>query len=120
MGRIVHFEIPSDNPEKLTAFYKEIFGWTFQKWGDIEYWLATTGAQDKPGIDGAITRKNDSVPVTVNTIEVDDISKAMKDIPAHGGEVLSKEIMEIPDVGKFIYGKDPEGNIIGVLEGIKR
>ncbi len=115
MGRLVHFEIPSDHPEKLTSFYKEIFGWKFQKYGEMEYWLAETGSKDKPGIDGAITQRNKNVPYSVNTIEVEDIQQAMKSIPQQGGQVLS-EVMEIPSVGHFIYCKDPEGNIIGVLE----
>lgn len=119
MGKIVHFEIPSDNPERLSGFYKNIFGWSFQKWGEIEYWLATTGPSDKPGIDGAITQRNDNVRSTVNTIEIDSLEKAMKSIPENGGEILT-DIMEIPDVGKFIYAKDPEGNIIGVLEALQR
>ena len=39
MGRVIHFEIPAKSPEKLTGFYKDVFGWTFQKWGDMDYWL---------------------------------------------------------------------------------
>ena len=29
---IVHFEIPADNPERATQFYRELFGWEIQKW----------------------------------------------------------------------------------------
>ena len=115
MGRIIHFEIPSDSPEKLTSFYTKLFGWTFQKYGDMEYWLAGTGDKDKPGIDGAITQRTENVPCTVNTIEVDNIDQARKAIPQHGGQVIS-ETMDIPDVGKFAYCKDPEGNNFGILE----
>jgi predicted enzyme related to lactoylglutathione lyase len=28
---IVHFEIPADNPERATQFYRELFGWDIQK-----------------------------------------------------------------------------------------
>ncbi|MEO5570309.1 MAG: VOC family protein, partial [Bacteroidia bacterium] len=34
MSRISHFEIPSDHPEKSMSFYKHVFGWTFQKFGE--------------------------------------------------------------------------------------
>lgn len=115
MGRIIHFEIPSDSPEKLTSFYSEIFGWTYQKYGDMEYWLAGTGDKDKPGIDGAITRRSENVPYTVNTVEVNSIDQARQLIQQHGGQVLS-DTMDIPDVGKFAYCKDPEGNIFGILQ----
>ncbi|MEP7170640.1 MAG: VOC family protein, partial [Bacteroidota bacterium] len=43
MSRISHFEIPSDHPEKSMSFYNHVFGWTFQKFGEYEYWIATTG-----------------------------------------------------------------------------
>ena len=81
MGRIIHFEIPSDDPEKLTKFYSKIFGWTFHKYDGMASWLAGTGDTDKPGIDGAITLRNETVPYTVNTIEVESIDHAIQIIP---------------------------------------
>jgi predicted enzyme related to lactoylglutathione lyase len=30
--RIVHFEIPADDPARAMAFYGKAFGWTFDKW----------------------------------------------------------------------------------------
>ena len=38
MPRPVHFEIPTDNPDKAIQFYEKTFGWKFQKWdGPVEY-----------------------------------------------------------------------------------
>ena len=55
MGRIIHFEIPADQPERAIEFYKSTFNWTFEKWdGPMPYWMAMTGPQDQPGIYGAI------------------------------------------------------------------
>ncbi len=31
MSRVVHFEIPTDNPERAAGFYREVFGWQIQK-----------------------------------------------------------------------------------------
>jgi predicted enzyme related to lactoylglutathione lyase len=28
---LVHFEIPSNNPEKVRRFYEQLFGWKFNK-----------------------------------------------------------------------------------------
>ncbi len=30
--RIVHFEIPADDPARAMAFYQSAFGWSFDKW----------------------------------------------------------------------------------------
>jgi len=43
-ARIVHFEIPADDPQRAAAFYKKAFGWKIEKWpGPMEYWMVTTG-----------------------------------------------------------------------------
>ena len=34
MNRVIHFEIPADDPEKTIAFYRKVFGWKFQQFGD--------------------------------------------------------------------------------------
>ena len=31
-SRPVHFEIHAVDPERMAAFYSELFGWTIQKW----------------------------------------------------------------------------------------
>jgi uncharacterized protein len=30
-NRVVHFEIPCDNPLKTMDFFREVFGWSFQQ-----------------------------------------------------------------------------------------
>ena len=40
MPRIIHFELPADNPERAVMFYGDVFGWQFNKWGGpMDYWL---------------------------------------------------------------------------------
>jgi len=71
MARVVHFELPADDPERAVKFYEGVFGWQIQKWdGPQDYWLAHTGAPDTPGIDGAIMRRDPTMPSVVNTIDV--------------------------------------------------
>jgi len=57
MPRVIHFEIPADNPDRAVEFYKQVFGWKFDKWqGPQDYWLITTG-KGEPGIDGGMLRR---------------------------------------------------------------
>jgi len=59
MSRVVHFEIPVDDPERAGKFYANAFGWQIGSWGGpADYWICSTGAQDAPGIDGALTRRS--------------------------------------------------------------
>ena len=63
MNRITHFEIYTDDPEAVQPFYKDVFGWKFQKFegGPIEYWLITTGPDSDPGINGGLTRPREDL-----------------------------------------------------------
>jgi uncharacterized protein len=115
MARIVHFEIPVDDPERALAFYGKCFGWTFQKWdGPMEYWMVSTGPKEQPGIDGGILRRQPG-QVTTNTVQVEDIDQAMATVQANGGkEALPK--MALPGIGWIAYGIDPEGNVFGLFQ----
>lgn len=112
MPKVVHFEIPSDNPEKAVAFYKEVFGWKFQQWGTQHYWLATTGEDSEPGINGAIIKKNGPDHPVVNSIGIDDIDAVAAKITSNGCQIVVPK-MAIPGVGWVLYFKDPDGNITG-------
>jgi predicted enzyme related to lactoylglutathione lyase len=116
MPRVVHFEIPADNPEKLVEFYSEVFGWTIQKWnGPVEYWLVMTGPQDQPGIDGGIGRRTDGMSVTTNTLEVASVDEYAAKVTEAGGSVVRPK-MAIPGVGYLAYCKDPDGNVFGIMQ----
>ena len=58
MPRVVHFEIPADDLPRAVKFYADVFGWQLRKWdGPDEYWLAITGDDDQPGINGGLMKK---------------------------------------------------------------
>jgi predicted enzyme related to lactoylglutathione lyase len=116
MPRIVHFELTADDPERAVGFYQQVFGWQFNKWGGPQdYWLATTGEQGTPGIDGAIMRRDPNFPTVINTIDVVSVDDAVAKITANGGTVVAPK-MPIPGIGYFAYCQDTEGNTFGVME----
>ncbi len=116
MPKIIHFELPADDPKRAKAFYENVFGWTITKWeGPNDYWLITAGPDDEPGINGAITPRMLADQVTTDTISVTSIDDSVKKIDEAGGTVvMSKQI--IPGVGYIAYCKDTEGNLFGVLQ----
>ena len=116
MSRIVHFEIPTDDPERAIKFYEKVFDWQIEKWdGPIEYWLIMTGEEDKPGIDGGLARREDPITGVENTIDVKDLDTSLANVKAHGGEVIRPR-MAVPGVGWMAYIKDTEGNVFGLME----
>jgi len=114
-NRVTHFEIPCDAPEKTIQFFTEVFDWKFQKFGDQEYWLATTGDASNPGINGAIMKKRDPNQPITNSISVVDIDQTIEQIGISGGQVVVPK-MPIPKVGWMAFFKDPDGNIHGVWQ----
>ncbi len=123
MGRVVHFEIHAAQPERAVRFYTELFGWQFRKWdGPIDYWLITTGAAEEKGINGGMVRRRGPDPAegqpvnafvcTVSTTTLDeDIQKAT----ACGGSIALPK-MPIPGIGWLVFVKDPEGNLLGIMQ----
>ena len=121
MGRVIHFEIHAENPERAVTFYKELFGWEFSKWGGpMDYWLIKTGPDDKPGINGGMVRRQgiidgQAVIAYVCTIDVNSVDQFVKSVPAKGGQIVLPK-MPIPGIGWLAYGKDTEGNIFGMMQ----
>jgi predicted enzyme related to lactoylglutathione lyase len=116
MSRVIHFEIPAAEPERAAAFYKQVFGWSIEKWpGPMEYWMVTTGADGAPGINGGLLKKQAPTTATTNTIGVDSVEKAIAAVKSAGGKLVMPKT-PIPTIGYFAYLEDTEGNLFGVLQ----
>jgi uncharacterized protein len=115
MSRVIHFEIPGNDPEALADFYGKVFGWKTEKApGPMEYWLTKTG-EGGPGIDGGFLRRKHPDQPLANTIGVESVDAAMDAVVKNGGSVALPK-MAIPGYGWLAYFKDPEGNISGVMQ----
>lgn len=116
MGRIIHFEVPADNPERAMTFYSKMFHWTFHKWdGPMPYWMVSTGGKDEPGIDGAIMPRQHPGQGVNNVVQVESVDAAMEAVKANGGTVLTPKI-PIPGIGYYANCTDTEGNPFGVMQ----
>ncbi len=116
---IVHFEIPANNPEKLSGFYKDLFGWKFEKMSMGEqgdYWMIETKAgQDSAGANGGMMKKMDPNQRPVNYVLVESVDDFTKKIQSLGGKITMPKT-PIPSMGAFAVALDPEGNAFGVFE----
>jgi uncharacterized protein len=112
--RVIHFEIPADNPERAVQFYEQVFGWKVHKWeGPHPYWLVKTG--EGPGIDGAIMNREHPGQGTMNTLDVSSLDDSIKAVEAAGGKIVMPRT-PIPGIGFLAYAADPEGNIFGMMQ----
>ncbi len=125
MDPVVHFEMPYEDRERMTKFYRSAFGWQTQMLGEEmgSYVLATTIETDEKGptrpgaINGGFYPKRPDWPAQFPSIviAVADIKKAAAKVVKAGGNVLG-EPMEIPGVGSYVSFLDPEGNRISMLQ----
>src|SRR5688572_17051549 len=109
MPRPIHFEIHAGEPERAIAFYRELFGWTFEKWdGPWPYWLIRTGEGER-GIDGGLMGRRGDAPSSgapcnafVCTIGVDDLDASLAKAKSLGAmQVVDR--MDVPGVGWLAY-----------------
>ncbi len=115
MARVVHFEIPAEDPERAAKFYEDVFGWEIQRWeGPFNYWLVTTGPEEEPGINGAIMTKKMGETIR-NTIAVESFDDAVEKIEKEGGKMLTEK-GTIPGIGTMSSFQDTEGNVFAILE----
>lgn len=119
MGRVVHFELPVDDPDRARSFYGEVFGWTFEGHGEVPYWLATTDDRDQPGIDGALAGRDDLHDVPVVVVNVDDLDATVERATASGAELLQPRL-PVPGMGWTAYVRDPEGTVLGIWQTDER
>lgn len=116
MGRVVHFEIEVEDPERASRFYQAVFGWKIEKWeGPMEYWLITTGSAGEEGIDGGMGRRDGEMSKTTNTVDVASVDDTVRLVEANGGKVVGPK-HPVPGVGYLAYCQDTEGIVFGVMQ----
>lgn len=120
MGRVIHFEITADDTARAQKFYQQVFDWEVadSQMPGLEYLLVTTGPEGEAGINGAIMPRAYHDQPMINTVAVDDLDQAMKQVTTAGGK-LEGDKQNIPGVGDFHYARDTEGNLLGLLQQVE-
>lgn len=126
MHPVIHFEMPTDDRERVAKFYNEVFGWEMKMFGEElgNYMTAMTTESDEKGpknpgaINGGFFPKSADNPSKHPSvvIAVDNIIEHIKLVEAAGGKVLHPEPMNIPDVGLYSSFIDTEGNLVSMLQ----
>jgi uncharacterized protein len=124
MNRVVHFEIQAEQPERAATFYREVFGWTIEKWPGVpmDYWVVMTAEKDskEPGINGGLLPRPAKTPpqghgtnAFVCTVQVENFDETAKKIEAAGGIVAMPKFALVGAAWQG-YFLDTEGNTFGV------
>ena len=115
MTKIVHFEIPADDPQRAVVFYHAALGWEISRFGEEPYWLVRAGEDGEPGANGALVARGDLHRCPVLIAGVADIDDVLPRVESCGGKVVQGKL-PVPGVGWSAYVFDPEGNTIGLFQ----
>ncbi|MBB3665382.1 MULTISPECIES: VOC family protein [Prauserella salsuginis group] len=120
MPRPVYFEVYASDPERAITFYTTVFEWHFERWAPNASWEITTGSG--AGIDGTLVQRdgpppeNGAASTTCSlTMEVDDLDLMVREVQQAGGSLAGPE-QTVPELGRLVYCRDPEGTLFGMLE----
>jgi uncharacterized protein len=120
MGRpVVHWELMSKDPARVSDFYAKIFGWKIQHSPELNYRIVDTGSE--AGINGGIVKPEREGPWPGNMlfyIDVDDLAAYRNKVVAAGGKIHVEQ-QKVPGMGKFSLFTDPEGRMMGLWKSKK-
>lgn len=114
-----YFEIQADDTQRALAFYRKVFGWSFQKVENlpVEYWSIQT-----EGIRGGLLKRPVAVPpprsgtnAYVCSMEVKDFDDAARAIESAGGTVALPKFA-VPHTCWQGYFIDTEANTFGIFQ----
>jgi predicted enzyme related to lactoylglutathione lyase len=113
---VCHIEWSSTDLKRTEAFLSGLFGWEFKRWGE-DYLLFNT----PEGPNGGIMKVDKLLPgkSPYIYIHVDDVEPYLDKAKELGGGIDTPK-KEIPKVGWFAHILDPDGNIIGLFEDLKK
>ena len=114
MPGFVHVDIPAEDIERAASFYSRAFGWEVSRLpGPMPYVLLTPARGDGPG--AGISKREQASQAVMPVIDVASTDSAIESIVREGGVVVTPKTT-IPGVGQLATFRDPEGNVLGVLE----
>ena len=114
VGQITHIELPSDDLERATSFYSQLFGWDMRQIPEMPNYAMF---QDRPGESGgAIGLRGQTAPERLRIyVEVESLDATVAKVTELGGSV-AVEITDVPGQGRYAAVVDTEGNEIGLWE----
>ena len=121
MGQpVVHFEVIGKDGGKLRSYYSELFEWDIDDSNPMDYGIVAREGNtnsDGVGIGGGVAGYEGQEGHVTFYVEVPDVEAALQKAEQLGGtRVMGPD--EVPGAGMTLgHLKDPEGHLIGVIEG---
>ena len=119
MSQYFYFEIQADDVKRAMSFYRDVFGWKFNKAEEIpiEYWRIETGTNR-----GGLLKRPAPAPAMgqgtnafVVSFEINSFDETAEKILSLGG-IIALPKFAVPGVCWQGYFLDPEYNTFGIFQ----
>lgn len=111
---VVHFEILGPDGAALQKYYADLFGWEINTDNPANYGMVTS---IDPGIGGGVGPNQDGKPLVTVYVQCDDLKSSLDKAESLGGKKVM-EPMDIPGGPTIAMFTDPQGNLIGLVNGM--
>jgi uncharacterized protein len=111
-GKLVHFEIVTEDADRAEAFWSGVFGWQFNRdvMPGMDYRMTRTG-EDQGGAIMPSDKRDGHLRIYFDS---DDIDASRAKVQELGGTADDKQ--PIPGVGWWADCKDTEGNYFSLFQ----
>ena len=107
-GAMTWNELTTTDVPAAKDFYAGLFGWTYDKMPDMEYYVVMNGKRPNGGIMPTPEAMAGMPPVWTVYFSVADIEKTVKTAKSAGGKVMGG-VMDAGDIGRMAVITDPTG-----------
>jgi uncharacterized protein len=118
---VIHFEVVGSDGDRTKKFYGDLFEWEINSDNPMDYGIVdrdkNTGAGDDQGISGGLFGSPEGGNHLTFYVAVPDVEAAMQRAEELGGKrVMGPD--QVPGMELVIgHIEDPDGNLVGVLNG---
>ena len=109
--KIVHIEIPANEPSKNSKFYADLFDWKVEEVPGMDYFMSDLG--DDMGGGFPKVDENMKIGDVIVYVSTDDIEASLAKAESLGGKTVLPKT-EIPGMGWFAWFADPDGNVLAL------
>lgn len=114
-GDITHIDIPVSDAAAATDFYGALFGWAIREVPGFEGYPMWTAPNGLSG--GGLAPRGEDFTQPRSYVEVDSIDDTLAQVTELGGHVVLGR-QPITDTSWWAFFSDPDGNVIGLYEGV--
>jgi predicted enzyme related to lactoylglutathione lyase len=114
-GDITHIDIPVSDMARAQGFYSTLFGWEIAEPPGFEGYPMWRAPNQISG--GGLAPRGEGFTQPRSYVETDSIEQTLELVKANGGKVLMDK-SPISDTSWWAIFEDPDGNHVGLYEGV--